>query len=270
MKSKAHAFFYKRPIFHFQEFVEAMGNPTASGKVMLRQHVKSGNVVQIKRDLYGSVPMGVPADKYPIDHYLIINALADDAVIAYHSALQFHGLAYSIYAQHTYLTEQSNKDFTFRQDCFRACKYPKALPYPDKQIYVDNVDHNGVYIKITSKERTLVDVLDRINLSGGLEEVWRCLSMVDSIDIDKVIDYARLLNNATINAKLGFYLSSFQQELGVAPNHLAQLKSKLPRSVHYLNRSQRTNGKLIKEWNVMIPLDLANKTWEEILDIGDI
>ena len=49
------------------------------------------------------------------------------------------------------------------------------------------VDRAGLAVRVTSLERTLVDVLDRTDLSGGWEEIWRSLEMVEFFDLDVVI-----------------------------------------------------------------------------------
>lgn len=41
-----------------------------------------------------------------------------------------------------------------------------------------DMNRSGVNIKVTSLARTIVDVLDRIDLAGGWEEVWRVLDTV--------------------------------------------------------------------------------------------
>ena len=39
-------------------------------------------------------------------------------------------------------------------------------------------DYRGQYVAVTSLERTLVDCFDRIDLGGGIEEIWRSLATI--------------------------------------------------------------------------------------------
>ena len=64
----------------------------------------------------------------------------------------------------------------------------------------------GMPIRVASIERTMVDALDRPHFSGGWEEVWRSLESVEFFDLDKVVEYALLLDNATTASKVGFFL----------------------------------------------------------------
>lgn len=270
MPSKAHTFFFKYKIFTFEQFAHAMDNPWPTCRVMLNQHLKSGNIVRIKQGLYASIPVGANAEQYPIDSYAIISMLAPDALIAYHSALQFHGLAHSLHFQYVFQSIRNIRDFQFRQDRFKVTKYPQSLSEKEHFIFTDEIDHHGFKVRVTQLERTLVDVLGRINLSGGLEEVWRSLANIQKVNVNNVYEYALLLGSATTIAKVGFYLRLRQQDWAIDKHCFVELKKYLPKSIHYLDRQNRNNGKYIKEWRIVVPQELIQAGWEEILDIGDI
>lgn len=63
----------------------------------------------------------------------------------------------------------------------------------------------GVRLRVSNLERTMVDVSDRPQFGGGWEEIWRSLEGVEFFNLDAVIDYALLLENATAIAKVGFF-----------------------------------------------------------------
>ena len=69
---------------------------------------------------------------------------------------------------------------------------------------VEMRDRSGLDVAVTGLERTLVDLFDRPDLGGGVEEVWRSLATVEFFDLEAVIEYATLLGNATTVAKVGF------------------------------------------------------------------
>jgi len=92
----------------------------------------------------------------------------------------------------------------FRSKQFRAIAFPKVLKEKKKQSFgVVVADRLGLDVRVTGLERTLVDVLDRPDLEGGWEEIWRSLESVEFFDLDQVIKYALLLGNATTIAKVG-------------------------------------------------------------------
>ena len=59
----------------------------------------------------------------------------------------------------------------------------------------------GVAPQVTYHERTLVGVLERPELAGDWKEIWRSLKSVEFFDLDQVVAYTRLLENATAAAK---------------------------------------------------------------------
>jgi predicted transcriptional regulator of viral defense system len=129
---------------------------------------------------------------------------------------------------------------------------------------VVTVDRSGMEVRVTSLERTMVDVLNRPVLSGGWEEVWRSLESVEFFDLDKVVEYALLLGNATTVAKVGFFLEQHREPLMVEEKHLKPLHDLLPRQPHYLNRDKRESGRLVSEWNLVVPSEVLERRWMEV------
>ncbi len=120
-------------------------------------------------------------------------------------------------------------------------------------------------IRVTSPERTLVDVLDRPDLSGSREEIWRSLESIEFFDLDKVAEYAILLGNATTGAKVGFFLEQHRELLMVENHHLNPLHDMRPLQPHYLDRTKRKSGRLMPEWNLVVPGEVFERAWGEVL-----
>jgi len=118
---------------------------------------------------------------------------------------------------------------------------------------------------VTNLERTLVDVLNRPDLSGSWEEIWRSLESVEYFDLDKVVEYVLLLGNATTAAKVGFFLDQHRGALMVEDNHLKPLRDFRPRRPHYLERSKRKAGRLVAAWNLVVPENVLHRSWGEVL-----
>jgi predicted transcriptional regulator of viral defense system len=110
-----------------------------------------------------------------------------------------------------------------------------------------------------------VDVLDRPDLGGGWEEIWRSLELVEFFDLDRVIEYALLLGNATTAAKVGLFLEQHRDVLMVEDKHLQPLRERRPRSPHYLERQQKKARRLVAEWNLIVPQRILDRAWEEVL-----
>ena len=262
-------YFASHPVFRFEDFASAhyggeTGNSAAS-KQALKQHLRAGHLLHIRRGLYAVVPRGTSVDALQLDPFLVASRLAPDAVIAYHSALQLHGKAYSLSRRITFLSQSRVKPFTFRGVEFVAVPVPSALvTLPDQGGGVAEVQRNGLAVRVTTLERTLVDVLDTPRYGGSWEEIWRSLESVEFFDVDAVTEYALKLGSAVTIAKLGFFLEQHRQGLMLDDNHLKRLESHRPTQPMYLERGKRESGTLLKRWNLIVPERVVNKTWAEV------
>lgn len=87
------------------------------------------------------------------------------------AALEFYGKAHSVHENFYYLTNTFPRPLTFRGYRFRGVRFPKKLG-DDKRLFgVSAEERSGVSVRLTSLERTMVDVLDRTDLGGGWEEI---------------------------------------------------------------------------------------------------
>jgi predicted transcriptional regulator of viral defense system len=189
-----------------------------------------------------------------------------DAVLAYHTALEFHAKAYSVYTRLHYVSKVKSLPLKFQSHEIRGVPVPHPLRAKGKEMYgVTCRKRSGVELRVTNLERTFVDVLDRPDLTGSLEEIWRSLESVEFFDLDQVVDYVLLLENATTAAKVGFFLEQHKETLMATDAHLNPLRKLRPRQPHYLIRGKRKGCQWTKDWNLMIPVEILNKSWGEVL-----
>ncbi len=265
---KVKKFFEQHPVFTTPEFTEFLGgkeNPNKSTRDnLLAYHVNNGNLVRVKKGLYAVVPSGVAAADYPADPYLLASRMAQDAVLAYHTALDFHSKSYSVFNKFLYLTKRSMKDVSFRNYQFTSVRPPKSLLDKRKSDFgVITSERNGMEIKVTSLERTLVDLFDKPDLGGGWEEIWRSLESVEFYNINEVVGYALLLDKASTIAEVGYFLERNEERLFVNRSDLQILKNRIPKQPHYMDK--KLKGSLVKQWNLIVPDKILRKSWGEVL-----
>lgn len=263
----AESFFARHPVFTTDEFAthhRQMGSGhDATRQSVLAHHQARGRIVRLRRGLYATVPPGHDPATAPVDPYLVASRMAPDAVLAYHTALELHGYAHSVFEQYHYLTRTSSRPARIRSFSFQPVRVPKPLDR-DHLMGVRIVDRLGLDVRVTTLERTCVDVLDRLDLAGGLEEVWRSLESVPYFDLDELVDYALKLGPATTIAKVGYFLEMHASPLAVQPIHLEALRRRRPKSPHYINRAATRANRMISAWNIVVPLELAEQTWKEV------
>ncbi len=217
-------------------------------KSLLTYHRNQGRIMLLRRGLYAVVPYGYSPEKCPVDPYMITAKLKNDAVLAYHTALEFHGKAYTVFSRFHYVSVCKSLPFTFRSFEFRSVSVPATLVAGDRMMFgVDRYMRSGVEIRVTDLERTMVDVLNRPELTGSWEEIWRSLQSIEYFDLEKVVEYTLLLENATTAAKVGFFLDQNREALMVSDSYLFSLHELRPMQPHYMIRSKREGCKLIKD-----------------------
>ncbi len=264
----AATFFATHPVFTHEEFVAAHtsnGKSPHTSNNILANHVAAGRLLRVRRGLYFNVPRGIDVDRMSVDPYLVATKLTDDAVVAYHAALQFHGKAYSLWQRFHYCTGKHARPFSFRGLEFLPVKIPTWMRAdPDFGGGVVEIRHGGGYVRVATLERTLVDVLDAPEKCGGWEEIWRSLEMVEFFDLDAVTEYALNERPALTVARVGFFLEQNRRALMVEDHHLQVLEKQAPRRALYLD-SSRQSGKLVRRWNLVVPEHVLKREWQEVM-----
>lgn len=267
---KHDTFFHVHPVFAGDELAKHLSSLGEFGKraqeSLLSYHLKTGRIVRVRRSLYAVIPAGADATTYPVDPFLVAAKLTADAVLSHHTALEFHGRAYSPHRHFIYSASRPLATVAFRSYVFTGTRFQQALSKAGKeQIGVDTAERAGLDLRVTTFERTLVDVLDRPDLSGSWEEIWRSLESIEFFNLSQVLEYALLLGNATTIAKVGFFLEQHRQQLMVDDQTLEALLNHRPRQPHYLDRAKRKDGRLIPQWNLVVPKEVLERSWGAVL-----
>lgn len=266
---KLNEFLTQHPVFTLDELDQFLTTRGTTNRMtrnsLLSYYRQQGRIMSVRRGLYAVVPVGATPESSPVDPFLLAAKMTPDAVLAYHTALEFYGKAYSVFERFYYLSNRTSVPVRFRNYEFRCVSKPHALQEKGKEDYgVNETERSGVQLKVTSIERTLADVFDRPDLSGSWEEIWRSLESVEFFDLDMVITYTFLLRNATTAAKVGFFLEQHREALMVDDEHIKQLRELRPQQPHYMDRSNRNSGTLISGWNLMVPKEVIERSWAEV------
>ena len=259
-------FFASHPVFTHAEFVAAHtagGRSAHTSNSLLARQVAAGRLLRVKRGVYATVPAGVEPQGFQPDPSLIATHLRDDAVVAYHSALAFHGHAYSIWWRMQYMTAARVRPFSFREVEFVGVQAFRVVrDLSDFGGGVQLRPHAGGQVRVTSLERSLVDLLHAPEHGGGWEEIWRSLESVDFFDLAAVVEHALRLGSALTAARVGFFLEQHREVWMVEDRHLAALARHTPAQPSYVDR-RRQPGKLIHPWNLIVPEQVLHRLWEE-------
>lgn len=267
---KLDVFFSQHPVFTVGEldrFLSERGHTAPNPRTrtsLLWYHQRHGRIVLVRRGLYAVVPLGASPETSPVDPYLVASRASEDAILAYRTALELRGKSYSTSHRFFCLTARRSLPFRFRSYEIRPVLFPKPVLEKGKADFATElVNRAGLSLRVTSLERTLVDLLQRPDLGGGWEEVWRSLESVEFFNLDLVLEYVLLLDNATTAARVGFFLEQHSDSLMVDAGQLEPLRRLRPRQPHHLDRRRRT-GRLVSEWNLIVPTEILERSWAEV------
>jgi predicted transcriptional regulator of viral defense system len=249
---KAETFLTTHRLFTRAEFAAVLrgrGRAKSTVDSHLARWLKQGRIARVKQGVF--VRAGVPPD-----FVALASRMAPDAAVAYHTALEVHGYAQSVFERLTFVTWTGAKPTTFKGRRFVPVRPRARLRAADHgERWIERAERAGVEIRVTDLERTVVDVLDRPELAGGIEEVWRSLASVPAVDPASLEDYVTLLGGRTLAAKVGFFLESRREDLVVPTAVLERLQARVPRSPVFMDR--RRKGRLVARWALIVPQEVA-------------
>ncbi|MDO9108767.1 MAG: type IV toxin-antitoxin system AbiEi family antitoxin [Coriobacteriia bacterium] len=186
------------------------------------------------------------------DPYLVAAAISSDAVMVYHSALELHGLAHSPSRRVQFATTRPTSDFVYRDFEFRLYRPPRNLAPDDAVQSTTLVSRPGGVVRVTTRERTLVDCVNHMDRSGGAEEVLRSLSALPYVDASNVLAYLRGLRSTTAIARVGWLLEQRAEDWYVSMDDLAEMRAMLARGPYYLTATNEA-GTWVPSWRLYLP-----------------
>ena len=252
---KPDVFLASHSVFSRGEFLDALRS-RGRGNTTIDSHLtrwrRQGRVVRVKPGVFLRVDdPSLPGATNP-DFFALASRMALDAVLGYHTALEAHGVAQSVFERFTFLTWSKTRGTSFRGRRFVPVRPRASLAAADFGLaWAESLERRGIAIRVTTIERTVADVLDRPGLAGGIEEVWRSLQAVPAVDPAALERYVLALDSRTAAAKVGFYLESRREELAVPDAMLERLRARIPRSPVYMARERR--GRLVARWALIVP-----------------
>lgn len=259
-------FFSAHPVFSRAEYAAAVGRRPGDKVLtaMLTQHLQAGNIRRIARGVFASVPKHADAGKWSVDRFLAASRLRRGGVIAYHSALELHGCAYTEGHEVQVIARGEPGVFEAVGLTCRFVKPPRGFAQRDGTLAdgVTVVDRLGLEVSVTTIERTIADLFDRYDLAGGAEELFNSLDLVARVDAAALVRYTRALGNATAAGALGSWLEREQKRLGVPDRALEELRTMMPSQARYALGTKSGEGRTAKGWNVILPIDVVERRFE--------
>ncbi len=256
-------FLESHEVFTLGEFMTAVdpGVSERTRETNLRNAVRREQARRLTRGLYAS-NVGAFRDKTP-NPLLVASKAAPDSVLAYHTALEAHGVAHTPARTVYFLSTKSTTPFTVHGYRFRgvAAKADR-LSSSVAPTYVADVRVGDVLVPVTTRERTLVDCLARLDRAGGLEELLRSVGSFTTMTSEHVARYAASLGSPTLVARAGWLLELMSSDWLSDPAPLREMRRSLGRGTFWLQRRRPgVEYDFVAAWRLYVPAGLPFLDW---------
>jgi predicted transcriptional regulator of viral defense system len=236
--------FHKLKIFHKKDIV-ALTADENSAKELLRKYKQQGLISQVRRDLYVATDLATKTSS--ASKYEIGCQINTSSYLSYHTALEYHGLAHQVFYEMQICSKERFNNFEYN-----GISYVYSESKPDAGVITPPAD---TLIRVTDLERTVLDCMNQIDRSGGLEETIVCFALITYVNEQKLLDYLTLFNKQALYQKTGFILSYFQKEMKLNDAFFELCKSKIGKSTRYLTDKQESKI-YFKEWKLYAPKNI--------------
>ncbi len=242
------------PLFTVHDLKDRFGKDSSERTILnvLHRLKKQGRVQAVARGVYAGASASAPLNRYAVPRHV-----REDAVIACHSALEFHGVANQVFQTVYYFSAQHRRDVVFSGVIYHRVASPRLLGRSGKPDF--QVEQTAGQVRVTGRERSFVDCLLFQEFGGGPEELDKCLAMFPSFDFALALEYLKVLRRPWLYARVGYLLDRHAARLYFSGKHRDAFLARRPRGVAYLGR-KRPGLRWVETWNLMVPERLLSSS----------
>jgi predicted transcriptional regulator of viral defense system len=259
--TSTHDYLAAHHVFTIGEFESALaaGSSSAAAKHRLDHAEGRGWVERVMRGVYVS-RVGMFAKRQP-DAFVLASKLGRDAVISHASALVALGLSHNVLRRVTFSSTSKPTRRTFGDYEFVRLQMPRALaeqPALDRHTVTQRTDDGAV--RVTARERTLVDCLAQPAWSGGLESLLRSVGGVPSWRVDDLLDYLDLVGSPSVVARTAWVLTADPDRRHLEGGAAESLRERMGLGPYYLGDRGRAM-RFVSRWRLYVPADAEPAEW---------
>lgn len=252
MVLKAYKELYKKEVFTLADLQEITKNYQVS-KNTVHRLVKKGYAQRIKRGLYCIVPLETIGKDYTPDRILIATKLAKPGFLSHHTALELHGTANTVFSTVFITSDHYAPDLEYKGTLHKTVQ--------TKHFFGITSKHYAHYmVKVSDKERTLLDCLRQPDYAGGFEEIIKSMASTPSLDYEKLCDYLKNFGEAALYTRTGYLLDLLKEDLRTPDHVLEEMKKHGTKHTYYLDTTKKKDCEYNKEWNLMTPKGIRELT----------
>ena len=242
-----------KQIFTTKDGYDVLGEGKATRDALGRL-VDKGWLERIEKGKYLIIPLEAGPDRtWTEDAHVIAGHLVSPAMVSHWSALDYWNL-----------TEQVPRVTCVQTTTRKENRKPRVLGMQFRIIRVKPRKFFGSHgyragesqVEVTDREKTIVDCLDRPELSGGVCQVGRALLEGDGdFDWDRITGYLRRFGSGAVVKRLGFLVEALALTHPPEPRMLGEWMGLLTAGISRLDPSTpRDAHRIATRWRIEVNL----------------
>lgn len=235
-------FIHRKLLFTPADLAQQLGS-MRSAQTLLARYQHQGYVSKVRRGLYCANNIATLLPE--VNKYQVASAITPSSFVAYHAAMEYHGLAHQVYYDVAVGSEQAFNPFDFDGNHYNCYHLPISVGL--------DVPIADAHVRVTGVERTVIECIDRIDLCGGWEELVNCLRSVQYFREEQLIIILRLYGKTALYKKVGFLFE--QLKLPVPDSFIEACRQYAKDSVTYLT-SDGSSDTFYASWRLYAPGNL--------------
>ena len=190
-------------IFNIADVKSILKTSDASVKNVIYRLKDKHRVIEIERGKYLLAPAKSGVEGYWSEHtFKILNKLIDTYYVSYWTALHYWGMTEQIPRTIYVVTTKIKKDIEFFGE---KIQFVTVVPKKFYGYTTEKIDDD--YFTIATREKTIIDCLDRPAYCGGVAELFKGLwTARDQINFDDLINATKKGNASSVQRRLGYLL----------------------------------------------------------------
>jgi predicted transcriptional regulator of viral defense system len=234
--------------FTIEEAASFWGGGQYTRNVLSRLAAK-GWLERIERGSYLIIPLEAGVERtWAEDPLALGTLLVPDGGAAHWTAARHWGWTTQLPRTVLFITPQRRFD---PRPTIMGVDYRFVVLKPERVFGITDEWSGGFRLRVTDRERTILDVMDRPDLSGGIAEVSEMLRQAwVQLDLARLTAYLRCFGGGTPPKRLGFLAETLA--LPGAAEWLPQWRSLIGSGFTALERGGAPGGTLLRAWNLRL------------------
>ncbi len=211
---------------------------------------RGGWLRRIERGLYMLLPLEAgPERTWTQDSTVIGTRLAEPSAIAYWSALHYWNLTEQI-PRTVFVQTPRRKARMFVE--VEGISYHIVHINAARFFGVITASVSGQEFRVTDREKTIVDALDRPDLSGGIWQAAQAIAQNgESLDWKRLDEYVERFASGAVLKRLGYLVETLRPEVDDGTTErVRRWQSMLTEGIADLDPSEKGHGTVRRRWHI--------------------